>query len=1136
MSYKSSSDSAKQTTAEAFAVRQERRDRRIRHLAVFGVACAVTGALLRFTQVSQAAAGGDGPVIAADTSRLVDGGFSIPDESTFARYPRSGELETSSDGIPVPVSDADVAKRVAEAKSGWKPMGDYIPRRLVVRLVDYADEDQIDDVVDATGYTSLETVSYVMSRTIVLDIGGDDIAAARAKVLAQPYVFSCLPDYVLDFADEDEGDTGDSQLLQTESVPGSVELDSQRWDYDLLRYEDVWNESQANGRLAVAVIDSEFDISHKDLKNLVVNPRNVTVQSGELTSGARLGTSGSDHGTHVAEIVSAEAGNSFGMTGLSHNACIMPVQCRDTDSGRITTSSLVSSLQEVLWKAEGDEDTPPVRVVNISVTAYVPRDYADDIWEGMNFRKAFESLNQHGVLVVTAAGNDSSDASSGYVSIPGYYSNRAENIINVMSLDMDGGKLVRRDASNRNPAGSSAGDFIVQVGAPGSDILSGVPFGDDRAYNPNGNLFRTKDGTSQAAPEVSATAALMFAANPDLSPLEAKSIICSTATDIGPAGPDAGNGFGCVNPLAAVRKSLGKSLDGTELRMPGSQDSTQATAAPEPEQVTANEAADSPVAEPVVDEVVQETSSSAKGSLSAPVIPLSRLPHVRIPVSVTVGNVRYTFHLPYLREGKAGIASYVAPLVSSHSPSQKMDRAATAQVLDSLTAPASTTGASVVDEQTGQTWVVSSMERTDIALLASEPQGDQSASYEVSLTNQQTGETVSAVVSVSVPGEAIADGGQAEASTAGEVASAIAWADSEVTLRTAGNDAVTVSPASSDSADVITDDPEVAKAGIVSVDDPFRLADGGSRLVDVRHGVTIGDGQGGTIEADAYEWEAIVLHPDSVSSTVSDSGTDFSDDNNQSISKSIDVTIYNPLPPTEKPAASDKGDDTPAAVTPAPTPILSPAEEGGGTDVNNATPSLVQDTTDGQTADTPSTPTPAAPSAPTASASDLMGVRIWVGGRACDEFAYDRHEYELWYDAGAALPEAPTATEIPEDKGWRLSDVRTSQASDGNGTTHELRFTNDDAGLSESYYFTYRNKDPQPEQEQAPAQAQADAGTEAAQPTQATQTPVETAKQAIAQTTGRIAQTGDTALMVGGSVIAVSCGAWTLARGRRREA
>jgi hypothetical protein len=75
--------------------------------------------------------------------------------------------------------------------------------------------------------------------------------------------------------------------------------------------------------------------------------------------------------------------------------------------------------------------------------------------------------------------------------------------------------------------------------------------------------YRSSSGTSLAAPIVAGVAALVFSANPTLTPAEVEGILKDTALDLGPAGRDAGFGHGRVNAYRAVLAALPPPTDTT---------------------------------------------------------------------------------------------------------------------------------------------------------------------------------------------------------------------------------------------------------------------------------------------------------------------------------------------------------------------------------------------------------------------------------------------------------------------------------------------------------------------------------------------------------------------------------------------
>ena len=107
---------------------------------------------------------------------------------------------------------------------------------------------------------------------------------------------------------------------------------------------------------------------------------------------------------------------------------------------------------------------------------------------------ALNAMGQSGILFVAAAGNETSDTDIH----PHYPSNYSlPNVVSVAATD-----------ANDGLAGfSNFGLHSVTLGAPGVGILSTTP----------NNHYSSFNGTSMATPHVTGAAALLCAANPNLS-------------------------------------------------------------------------------------------------------------------------------------------------------------------------------------------------------------------------------------------------------------------------------------------------------------------------------------------------------------------------------------------------------------------------------------------------------------------------------------------------------------------------------------------------------------------------------------------------------------------------------------------
>jgi subtilisin family serine protease len=278
-------------------------------------------------------------------------------------------------------------------------------------------------------------------------------------------------------------------------------------------------------RPRIAILDSGIDPTHEEWggpASPLVAPRSTL--RGDLNA-ADHGETG--HGTHVAGIAAAPA-NGVGVVGVapaSPSAQVIPVQIADTQG---------ASTDETMMKGIRHAVNNGAKVINISAG-------------GPGFSRAFQDTilfaTRKGALIVASVGNQGQDVNA--LNFPAGYS----RVLGV-GAQCDGNvtfdcprPFATATFSNHNRT--------VDVIAPGVNILSSVPVRvTDRAVAPG---YALKDGTSMAAPYVTGVAALVMAANGGrLSPYQVARQITNTAIDMGRSGRDDVNGYGLVNPRAAV--------------------------------------------------------------------------------------------------------------------------------------------------------------------------------------------------------------------------------------------------------------------------------------------------------------------------------------------------------------------------------------------------------------------------------------------------------------------------------------------------------------------------------------------------------------------------------------------------------
>lgn len=263
-------------------------------------------------------------------------------------------------------------------------------------------------------------------------------------------------------------------------------------------------EASATGRgVLVAVIDSRVDLRHPDLEGQV--REHASFLGGEEGSGPDA------HGTAIAGIVAARAGNGLGIRGLAPESELLAIEaCRRTApaGGAVCTSEgLARGLDLAIERR--------ARVVNLSLGG--PRD-------PLLGRLVAEAVRRDAV-VVAAAGNG---GEAGKPSFPAAW----PEVVAVSAVDAD---QALYPAANR-------GTYVDLV-APGVEVLTTAPQG----------RFLPATGTSMAAAHVSAAVALLLAARPELRPAEVEALLTSTARDLGPPGRDDAFGAGLLDVKALLR-------------------------------------------------------------------------------------------------------------------------------------------------------------------------------------------------------------------------------------------------------------------------------------------------------------------------------------------------------------------------------------------------------------------------------------------------------------------------------------------------------------------------------------------------------------------------------------------------------
>lgn len=282
--------------------------------------------------------------------------------------------------------------------------------------------------------------------------------------------------------------------------------------------------------VVVAVIDGAVDTAHPDLAANLVAGYDFIANTPSITTPADA------HGTHVAGTVAAITNNTRGVAGVGWNTRVMPLNVF-TVSGSASDDNIYRALVFAsgycVYNSSGALICPQTKahVVNLSLGPVNPN--CVSIPSSSILKEGIAWALGSGVTLVAATGNDNCNIINGPAGEPG-----------VVAVSATGPTDVIAPYSNYGPK--------VWVTAPGGNQTNFGTSGGVYSTLP-GNAYGYLQGTSMATPHVAGVAALMLAANPDLTPAQIKLILAGTATDLGTAGWDQYYGYGLVNAEAAVK-------------------------------------------------------------------------------------------------------------------------------------------------------------------------------------------------------------------------------------------------------------------------------------------------------------------------------------------------------------------------------------------------------------------------------------------------------------------------------------------------------------------------------------------------------------------------------------------------------
>jgi len=276
----------------------------------------------------------------------------------------------------------------------------------------------------------------------------------------------------------------------------------------------VWQDTGYTGAgSVVAIIDTGIDSDHVGLDDLddsnYTNDTKViafydAVNSPELKNGTEVKAyDDQGHGTHCAGITAGTGAPDYQYVGVAPKAQLVGVKVLDSGG----SGSFATVMAGMEWTVE-KRHVFNIRAASMSLGGPGAIEWTSSEEESVN--RMGNEMMREGVALFIAAGNS---AFSAQIGTPG----SAEDVITVGALDKNTAIAVY---SSQGP--TEEGRVKPNIAFVGSDVMA-------PDFN-TGDGYTGKSGTSMATPGAAGLAALMYQANPDLSPFDIRNIMQETAT------------------------------------------------------------------------------------------------------------------------------------------------------------------------------------------------------------------------------------------------------------------------------------------------------------------------------------------------------------------------------------------------------------------------------------------------------------------------------------------------------------------------------------------------------------------------------------------------------------------------------
>ena len=283
---------------------------------------------------------------------------------------------------------------------------------------------------------------------------------------------------------------------------------SSQWHHDDNRMDscDAWIFTTGDPSISVGICDTGILTTHEDLQLHRLEGYNAVDQLWESQGGDISAIH--PHGTMTTGCAAANGNNGIGISGVGWDFSHRMLRVSNSTGG----GSSLDTLQHAARTAVENGD----RVASVSYSGV-------DVSSNLTTATYVKSI---GGLVVWAAGNDGRNLTFG---------NRdADDLIVAGATD-----------SGDNLASFSAFGQFVDVVAPGVSVFTCDAFADD--------AYSSVSGTSFATPLTAGLCALIWTADPTLSPDDVEQVLKNGCEDLGAGGVDDTFGYGRIDSFGAMQ-------------------------------------------------------------------------------------------------------------------------------------------------------------------------------------------------------------------------------------------------------------------------------------------------------------------------------------------------------------------------------------------------------------------------------------------------------------------------------------------------------------------------------------------------------------------------------------------------------